>query len=253
MTQLFKDKFVPKRFLSAISITTGLLTILVAKSSLAAELSPFSAAAGASAPAPWHFVGLPERYSKPHTLFEVTELDDKKVLKVTADKAYGNLVHPWAAPISNIKFKWRLDKALTKANLKTKTLEDIALKVCLSFDLPASQIPFGERTKFKLAQLFSKDPLPTATLCYIWAHAENVGTEQASPYTGRVHYIVLNTGENQLKTWQEHQRNVSADFLKAFGTESATIPPVTAIIVGADSDNTQDTSLGYVADIVVQP
>ena len=29
------------------------------------------------------------------------------------------------------------------------------------------------------------------------------------------------------------------------------IPAVTAIIVGADSDNTQDNSLGYVADISV--
>jgi hypothetical protein len=244
---------VQKRFLSAISITTGLLTTAVVNSAFAAELSPFSAATGTTPPAPWHFVGLPERYSKPHTLFEVTELDDKKVLKVSTDKAYGNLVHPWAAPISNIKFKWRLDKALIKANLKTKTTEDIALKVCLSFDMPTSQIPLGERAKFKIAQLFSRETLPTATLCYIWAHAENVGIEQASPYTGRVHYIVLNSGENQLKTWQEHQRNVSADFLKAFGTESGTVPTVTAIIVGADSDNTQDTSLGYVTDIVVQP
>jgi Protein of unknown function (DUF3047) len=73
------------------------------------------------------------------------------------------------------------------------------------------------------------------------------------PYTGRVHYIVLNSGENQLKTWQAHQRNISADFLKAFGTESTVVPAVTAIIIGADSDNTQDTSLGYVADIVVNP
>jgi Protein of unknown function (DUF3047) len=202
---------------------------------------------------PWHFVGLPEVLNKPHTQFEISELDGKKVLKVMADKAYGNLVHPWAAPVSTLHFKWRLDKALVKASLKSKAAEDIALKVCLSFDLPVQQIPLGERTKFKLAQMFSHDPLPTATLCYIWAHAENIGVEQASPYTGRVHYIVLNSGESQLKTWQEHQRNVSADFLKAFGAESTVVPPVTAIIVGADSDNTKDTSLGYVADIMVQP
>jgi Protein of unknown function (DUF3047) len=56
-----------------------------------------------------------------------------------------------------------------------------------------------------------------------------------------------------LKIWQEHQRDVHADFLKAFGTESTAVPAVTAIIVGADSDNTHDASLGYVADIVVQP
>ena len=84
-------------------------------------------------------------------------------------------------------------------------------------------------------------------------NAEPVGADFDNPFSGRVHYIVLNSGEAQLKTWQSHQRNISADFLKAFGNETNVVPPVTAIIVGADSDNTLGSSLGYVADIVVQP
>jgi Protein of unknown function (DUF3047) len=148
------------------------VTLALSPFAVAAELSSFSQATGTTAPAPWHFVGLPDRYSKPHTQFDVVEIEGKKVLKVTADKAYGNLVHPWAAPVSSIQFKWRLDKALVKANLKAKSTEDIALKLCLSFGLPSNQIPLGERTKFKLAQLFSKEPLPTATLCY--AHIQVV-------------------------------------------------------------------------------
>jgi Protein of unknown function (DUF3047) len=204
-------------------------------------------------PAPWHFVGLPSRYTIPATHFDITEIGGTKVLRVSADKAYGNMVHDWTGPMESIKFRWRLDTPLPKADLKSKKTEDIALKVCLSFDLPMEQIPAAERATFKLAQFFSPDKLPTATLCYVWAHAEAVGSEMASPYTGRVRYIVLNTGGNPLKTWQDHQRDVKADFLKAFGAESQIIPAVTAIIVGADSDNTQGSSLGYVADIVVQP
>jgi Protein of unknown function (DUF3047) len=230
-----------------------LLAIFASSAVFASELAAFSVASGVTPPAPWHFVGLPERFNKPRTQFEVMDLEGKKVLKVSADKAYGNLVHPWAAPVSTITFKWRLDKALEKASLKSKAAEDIALKICLSFDMPINHIPAVERAKFKLAQVFSDQALPTATLCYIWAHAEQVGLEQASPYTSRVHYIVLNTGESQLKTWQEHKRNVSTDFLRAFGAESNVFPAVTAIIVGADSDNTQGTSLGYVTDISVQP
>lgn len=198
-------------------------------------------------------MGLPERYAKPPTLFDLTDLDGKKVLRVRTDQSYGNLVHVWKGPVRSIKFRWRLDTPLLKASLKSKAAEDSALKVCLSFDMPLENVPAVERTKFRLAQLFSRDPLPTATLCYVWAHAESVGSELPSPYTGRLRYIVLNSGESQLKTWQEHQRDVHADFLKAFGTESNAVPAVTAIIVGADSDNTHDASLGYVADIVVQP
>jgi hypothetical protein len=87
----------------------------------------------------------------------------------------------------------------------------------------------------------------------VWAHAEETGSVHASPTTARVRYMVLNSGTAQMKTWQEHQRNIGADFLKAFGAESANVPAPTAIIVGADSDNTQGTSLGYISDIVVQP
>jgi Protein of unknown function (DUF3047) len=198
-------------------------------------------------------VGLPERYAKPHTEFDMVELDNKKVLRVRTDKSYGNLVHDWAAPVETLKFRWRLDSALLKANLASKKTEDLALKVCLSFDMPPDNIPSAEQALFKLTQLVSKDKLPTATLCYVWAHAEATDTEQPSPYTGRVRYIVVNSGEAALKTWQDHVRNVRIDFARAFGAESAIFPAVTAILVGADSDNTEGTSLGYVADIQVTP
>jgi hypothetical protein len=198
-------------------------------------------------------LGLPGRYSKPLTQFDVTELDYKKVLRIRTDKSYGNLVHPWQGSVSKISFNWRLDNPLLLSSLKSKNTDDTALKVCLAFDMPMEKVPMGERTKLRIAQFLSHDHLPTATICYVWAHAEPVGADFDSPFTGRLHYIVLDSGEAKLKTWQMHQRNISADFLKAFGNETTTVPNVTAIIVGADSDNTLGTSLGYVADIVVQP
>jgi hypothetical protein len=253
MTLLFKDKFVPKRFLSAISITTGLLTILVAESVTAAQLSAFSAATGATAPTPWQYIALPERYAKPLTAIDVADIEGKKVLRLGADKSWGTVAHPWTGAAQTIQFQWRLDKALTQASFKTKSAEDAALKVCASFDMPADRIPAGERTLFKLAQFFSREKLPTATLCYVWANAEELGSTHASPTTARVRYMVLDRATSPLKAWKSHKRNLSEDFLKAFGTETSTVPALTAIIVGADSDNTQDISLGYVADIMVQP
>ena len=271
---LRKDKFVPKLFLSAIWTTTGRSTIRAARALQIASLQvtalvitvlvttapahaagpvAFSIATGVEPPAPWRTVGLPDRYAIPVAQFDMAQLDGKKVVRVRADSAYGNLVHDWQGPLTSLKWRWRLDNPLRNANLKSKNTEDIALKVCLTFDMPVDQVPSAERSKFKLAQFFSRDKLPTATLCYVWTQAEAAGAELTSPYTGRVHYVVLNSGEGQLKTWQEHTRNVNADFLKAFGTESPVVPAVTAIIVGADSDNTKGSSLGYVADIVVQP
>ena len=216
-------------------------------------MSLFSTATGTTPPATWQYIALPERYAKPLTSIDIHALDGKKTLRLRADKSWGTVAHAWTSAAKTIEFQWRLDKALTQASFKAKSTEDAALKVCASFDMPAERMPVGERTLFKLAQFFSRDKLPTATLCYVWANAEELGSIHASPTTARVRYMTLDTAASPLKTWKLHKRNLSDDFLKAFGAESSTVPAVTAIIVGADADNTQDTSLGYVADIVLQP
>lgn len=230
-----------------------LFATLFVNSVSAAELTSFSSATGTTAPAPWQYIALPERYAKPLTLIDIHPLDGKKTLRLRADKSWGTVAHPWAGAAKTIEFQWRLDKPLPQASFKTKSTEDAALKVCASFDMPAERMPVGERTLFKLAQFFSRERLPTATLCYVWANAEELGSVHASPTTARVRYMTLENTSSSLKTWKIHKRNLSDDFLKAFGAESPSVPAVIAIIVGADADNTQDSSLGYVADIVVQP
>jgi hypothetical protein len=249
-----------KLYPSAISITTGLLTTLAVNSlALAASPSAFSQATGSEAPAPWRYVALPARYAKPSTLIDITEFEGEKVLRLHAKKSWGSLVHPWTGKAETVSFKWLLvdggfihDKRSQPASLANKATEDAALKVCLSFDMPADRIPAAERSLFKLAQFFSKDKLPTATLCYVWVQVEATGSIHPSPTTARVRYMVLNSSQGA-KVWATHTRNISADFLKAFGNEIDTTPPVTAIIVGADSDNTENTSLGFIGDIMVQP
>jgi hypothetical protein len=234
-------------------LTAGSVMLAAHSAAYSAELSPFSSATGTTAPAPWQYIALPERYAKPLTSIDIHALDGKKTLRLRADKSWGTVAHPWASAAKTIEFQWRLDKALPQASFKAKSTEDTALKVCASFDMPADRMPATERTLFKLAQFFSREKLPTATLCYVWANAEELGSVHASPTTARVRYMALDNAVSPLKTWKLHKRNLADDFLKAFGAESPTVPAVTAIIVGADADNTQDTSLGYVADIAVQP
>ena len=240
-----------KRLAVALAVGASLTSVMT--SAAGADLTPFSSATSTTAPAPWQYIALPERYAKPLTAIDIHPLDGKKTLRLRADKSWGTVAHPWTGAAKTIEFQWRLDKSLQQASFKAKATEDAAIKVCASFDMPADRMPAGERTLFKLAQFFSRDKLPTATLCYVWANAEELGSIVNSPTTARVRYMALDNTTSPLKTWKQHKRNLSDDFLKAFGAESPTVPAVTAIIVGADSDNTQDTSLGYVADILVQP
>ena len=75
------------------------------------------------------------------------------------------------------------------------------------------------------------------------------GTELPNAFTKRMRYLVLDSANSPLQHWVSHSRDVRADFLNSFGTESSTVPPLMAIVVGADADNTGETSLAYVGDV----
>ena len=65
--------------------------------------------------------------------------------------------------------------------------------------------------------------------------------------------MVLRGSESPLGTWQQEQRDLRADFLRAFGDETTTVPPLMAVLVGADADNTRGHGLGWLQDLTLRP
>ena len=216
----------------------------------AADLAPLRGAAGSAPPAPWVVVGLPAQ-RLPFTRFTQDDVDGGSALRVEAQAAYGNLVHPLAGvPAGELAWRWRVERRLAAADLRGKQGDDTSLKVCALFDLPRARVPFFERQLLRLAESRMGQPLPNATLCYVWDPAWPRDSVVPNAYTRRVRYITLGTAE---PGWQRERRQLAADFLRAFGDESATVPVLVAIAVGADSDNTGGHSLGWVADLWLGP
>ena len=60
-------------------------------------------------------------------------------------------------------------------------------------------------------------------------------------------------GAQRLGQWTAHARDLAADFRLAFGHEGASLPPLEAVLVGADADNTGSYSLGYVEGVTLSP
>lgn len=139
------------------------------------------------------------------------------------------------------------------ADLRAKSGDDAAVKVCMSFDLPADRVPFVERQLLRLARARTGQDLPAATLCWVWAGAEAKGALVPNPYTRRLRSIVLRNASDALGSWMEESRDVAADFVRAFGDESAELPPVTAVIVAGDGDNTGASTLAHVSALRVEP
>ncbi|RYF43835.1 MAG: DUF3047 domain-containing protein [Comamonadaceae bacterium] len=217
-----------------------------------AGLADLVPAAGTAPPPAWRLVSLPEAKKIPPTRFDIAEVDGERVLRVRTSASYANLVHAWQGPVSQLQWRWRLEQALPGADLRSKQGDDVALKVCLLFHMPLSAVPFGERAGLALARAISGEPLPAATLCYVWDTRLPPGTLIPNAYSARVRYLVLASGP-PTGQWQAQQRDVAADFRRAFGAETATVPAVSAVAVGGDADNTSGASTAFLADLRASP
>ena len=216
-------------------------------------LTPFSAE-GSTPAAPWRVVGLPQQ-TKPFTQFSVVDIDGVRALRIEANESYGNLVHPvrFSGSSAHLAWQWRMEKQIENADLRTRGGDDTAVKVCVFFDMPMDNIPFADRQILRIARSKTTDPVPGATVCYVWDARLAAGTTLDNAFTKRMRYIVVRSGAGPLRQWMSERRDVAADFVKLFGAELDRMPPITAVAVGADADNTHTQSLAYVGSLVLEP
>jgi hypothetical protein len=229
------------------------VALLLTGAASAATLPPL--VDGDHVAAGWHVVTLPQQGSKPVTGFSAERVDGRDALRVDAERSYGNLVFdtaPGALP-QRLRWSWRVQVPNPSADLHQRSGDDAAVKVCASFDLPLDSVPFTERQLLRLARASSGQLLPAATVCYVWAGAEPRGALISNAFTHRVRYIVLRNAIDGTGVWADESRDLAADFLRAFADESPQVPPLLAVIVGGDADNTGLHTVAHVSALRFEP
>lgn len=219
------------------------------------ELGSFAGTAEGALPAGWRVVGFPTG-QKPLTRFAVVPRDGRNVLLVEADKSYGNLVRSFerwvpapSAQGPTLSWSWRMERLPTGADLRQRSGDDTAAKLCVFFDVSLDKVPLVERTRLRLARLLSGEPVPPQALCYVWdasTPALAVGSNLPNAFTGLLRWVVLQSGEARKGQWVAERRNLAEDYRRAFGDE---LPPIIGVAIGADTDNTQSSSIMYFGDV----
>ncbi len=108
------------------------------------------------------------------------------------------------------------------ADLRERGKEDVAAALFLIFGHPGSVL----------------SPNPVPTLRYVWTtQRETPGAIIDSPYMpGVVRSLVVRAGPAGLGAWHREQRDLLADFRRAFGHEPP--EPVRAVAIFVDNDQT---------------
>jgi Protein of unknown function (DUF3047) len=236
---------VPVPVLAAVPATlTGGSSIIVSPIGEAADPHPS-----------WQLALLP-RQTKPITQFSVVELEGRRVLRVAASRSYGKLLHPVPAGQGAasmrpryLNWEWRVDQSPQAADLRQRSGDDVALRVCAFFDWPHERMPMVDRSKLLAAEVIAGQELPTAALCYVWDANLPRGTVMPNAFTRRLRMIVVDGDAGE---WHEHKRDLYTDFRAAFADEwreGDPLPSVSAVVIGSDTDNTAGEGLGFLRAI----
>lgn len=183
------------------------------------------------------------------TRYRLVKLEDRTVLEARAEQSVAAIAYELKADTSRtpwLSFSWRTERLLEQADMRTKAGDDYPARVYVIFDYDVGRLPFAERMKLRMARAIWGEQVPAAALCYVWEPRQPVGHAGWSAYTSRLHMIVAESGTARLGHWVTIERNVADDFRAAFGEDA---PPISAIVVAADTDNTLSNALTWFGDI----
>jgi Protein of unknown function (DUF3047) len=183
------------------------------------------------------------------TRFDLVDDEGVTVLHARAQASASGIaralrVDPAALPL--LSWRWKALRLPAGGDLRTKSGDDYAARLYVSFDLPLDALSFEERLGVRLARLVYGPDVPAVALCYVWANRAPVGTVAPNAYTGRVRMVVVESGAANLGRWRAYRRDVAADYRSAFG---AAAPAVSGVVVSTDSDNTGDTAEARYGDV----
>lgn len=194
----------------------------------------------------WEAVDIP---GKLRTAFMLDKHQGRSSLRADSERSASMLrqkLHITPDQLQRLSFEWQVENLIPEADMRHRETEDSPVRLILAFD--------GDRQKFsaknamlsELSRALTGEEMPYATLMYVWSNQQPVDTVILNPRTDRIRKIVVETGPAHLKQWRRYERQIRADFEKAFGE-----PPgaLIGLAIMSDTDNTQSTARAWYGEI----
>lgn len=194
----------------------------------------------------WSHVQFP---GKKNTHFKLTHHQARAGLQADARSSASMLrqvVQVPAAQLGTVKFSWFVPELIAGADMRSREASDSPVRLVLAFEGDRSQFSARNAMLSELARALTGEEMPYATLMYVWSNQSPVETVIPNSRTDRIQKVVVESGAHKLNQWIGYERNISADFEKAFGEKPGAL---IAIGLMTDSDNTRTETRAWYGDI----
>ena len=210
---------------------------------LALRIAPWALASTSNvAPTAWQHFKLP---GKKPSQFDYALVDNRNAIAASAQSSASMLRQSIRVEPDNLgvlKFSWKLPDLIEYADMSLREFDDSPVRVVLAFE--------GDRKKFsdknamlsELAHALTGEPMPYATLMYVWCNSCEPGKIIVNPHSDRIRKLPLESGAAKLNRWMDYERAVRDDFVKAFGEEPGTL---SSISIMTDTDNTKSIARAW--------
>ena len=196
--------------------------------------------------AQWEAVALP---GKLRTAFKLEKREQRPALLADAQSSASMLRQRLNIPpeqLGRLRFDWQVESLMSQADMSVRERGDSPVRLILAFDGDRSRFSAKNAMLSELTRALTGEDMPYATLMYVWSNHHPVDSVIVNPRTARVRKWVLESGPQHLKQWRHYQRDIRADFEKAFGE-----PPgaLVSLAIMTDSDNTKSQVRAWYGDI----
>ncbi|MHC1698192.1 MAG: DUF3047 domain-containing protein [Geobacteraceae bacterium] len=218
-----------------------LLPVLIAAGIAAVLLSPGKLFAGETIPGQvtvaafsrGDLSGWSKKIFNGETEYSIVQIDGRKALRAVSKNAASGLVkkiekNPSQYPI--LRWSWKIEHTLKREDATKKSGDDFVARVYVVFP----------------RVLFWK----TRAINYVWSAKLPKGTAIPNAYTANAVMVAVESGDGKAGTWVNEERNVFDDYKRLFGEDP---PPLGAVALMSDTDNTGEDAVAYFGDIFLAP
>jgi hypothetical protein len=176
--------------------------------------------------------------NRPASHYAATRHAGRAALHASSDRGDSLVRIPVQAQgpgLGRLRFSWFVQSLNPDADLKDRALDDAVARVILQFSGDRSLFTPRDHLLSEMVQLVTGEPLPFATLIYVWDARYPVGTVITHTRSPRIKLMVVESGSARLGQWVDLDRDIAADYRAAF---DQTTDGLSGIALMTDSNNT---------------